>query len=72
MNILKAQPKVLNIRKWLEKNKGGKWKYDGHGSWNCDDGDRSVRRVSMDCMDECSPVGYYLYGCDDHGWVYFR
>lgn len=60
-----------NITKWLEKHKGGKWKYDGNGSWWCDDGERHVSRVALDCMDEDGPTRYYLYGGDQPGWLYF-
>lgn len=72
MNILESRkPKAISISKWLKKNKGGNWIYDGTASWWCDDNKRHVSRVAMDCMEEDGPVGYYLYGCEDHGWVYF-
>lgn len=67
--LLKA--KRLNISKWLEKHKGGKWTYDRQGAWWCDDGKRHVWRVAMDFTDEDGPAGYHLYGGDSPGWIYF-
>lgn len=65
------QVKPFNISKWLAKNKGGKWKYDGKCCWWCDDGKRHVARVAMDCMDENSPAGYCLYSDKNSEWIYF-
>lgn len=59
-----------SIAKWLAKNKGGKWTYDGHATWWCDDGVRHMSRVAMS-MDENDPrYGYHLYGGDNPGWVF--
>ena len=57
--IVRTKSKV----KLLEKALGGKWTYDGHCSWNCDDG-RHVSRCSagVDEWDnELGPAQYYLY-----------
>ena len=63
--------KRLNKTQWLNKNRGGNWTYGGNAVWFCDDGVRHVSRVAMDCMDENSPAGYYLYGGDAPGWIHF-
>ena len=68
--MLDCHPRKINKTKYLEKYYGGKWKYDGHGSWWCDDDKRSVTRVStcmMDsrCDDSCKcPVACWMYGDD--------
>ena len=62
--------KPIGISAWLRKNMGG-WKYDGKASWWCDDGERHVSRVATDIHDENGPPGYYLYGDESPGWVYF-
>jgi hypothetical protein len=49
--------------KLLEKCLGGKWAYDGHCSWNSDDG-KHVSRCSagVDEWDnELGPAQYFLY-----------
>lgn len=72
MNILKLKSRRINITKWLKDNKGGSWKYDGHCCWRCSDGKRHVARVAMDFTDDYNgPSGYYLYGGDNPGWLYF-
>jgi len=48
----------------LSKEYGGKWRYDGIGTWECNDGTRYVNRtVGCDCDGECNhPPHYWLYG----------
>lgn len=43
---------------------GGTWKYDGRGSWWCDDGRRHISRVQgCSCDGDCNhPSVLYLYG----------
>jgi hypothetical protein len=56
--------KRVNKTAWLRENKGGEWKYDGTGTWWCDDGIRHVSRTSSCCFDvycKCPPQ-YWLYG----------
>jgi hypothetical protein len=52
----------MSIAKQLEKNLGGKWKYDCMSTWWCDDGKRHVSRCSsmFDDEDRCPPQ-YWLY-----------
>jgi hypothetical protein len=69
--LLWARAVRLNISAWLAKNKGGTWRYDNHGSWWCDDNKRHVSRVALDCMNENSGAGYYLYGDDTPERLYF-
>lgn len=71
-NFINLKPRRLNIAQWLRKNKGGNWKYNNNGSWICDDELRYVLRVAMDFTEEGGPVGYYLYGGDNPGWIYFN
>jgi hypothetical protein len=54
----------INKTKLLEKEFGGKWKYDNHATWWCDDNKRHVARVqSCHCDDICNhPSVYYMYG----------
>ncbi len=59
-----------SIASWLTKNKGGKWTYDHHATWWCDDGIRHVSRVAMDATEEDGAYGYHLYGGDDPGWLF--
>lgn len=56
------EPRRLNIAKWLEKNKGGKCRFDGRNTWRCDDGKRYVAMVSGDFYSEDALGCYYLYG----------
>jgi len=63
--------KRLSISKWLSKNKGGVWKYDGYSSWWCDDEKRHLARVALDASDENSGAGYVLYGDEKPEWVHF-
>jgi len=35
--------KLVSTVKYLHEKLGGKWKYAGHDSWECDDGKRVVR-----------------------------
>lgn len=37
--------KVESTVKYLARKFGGKWRYEGHGAWECDDGNRYVWRV---------------------------
>ena len=58
--------KVISMVKLLRDNLGGKWKYRPGGIWECNDGERTVRRNCMcdhdgDC--NCIPT-YHLYGKD--------
>lgn len=58
----------LSKVKQIEAVYGGKWKYDGWCTWNCDDGKRYVVRCSpgVDQWDnEDGPSQYWLYG-DEH------
>jgi hypothetical protein len=73
IHLLKRPLKPMSISRWLEENKGGKWKYDNHATWWCDDDERHVSRVAKDFSDDSGtgPVGYYLYGGASPGWVYF-
>ena len=61
-----------SISKWLGQKFGGKWCYDYHGSWWCDDNLRHVSRYSD--LDECEnivgPPRYCLYTPDKTKWVY--
>ncbi len=41
---MNQQRKHQNISKFLEKNYGGKWNYDGFSGWWCDDKKRFVFR----------------------------
>jgi hypothetical protein len=46
----------------LEKNLGGKWKYDGCASWWCDDGRRHVSRCcNMFDDEDTGSSQYWLY-----------
>jgi len=56
--------KLINISANLSKKYGGKWKYDHHGSWWCDDDKRFVRACSMcGCDEPCGhATSYFLYG----------
>jgi len=45
----------------LTEKYGGKWKYDGTSSWNCDDGKRHVARTAGCLHDEYAPTQYWLY-----------
>lgn len=67
------KPKLFNVTRWLNKHKGGNWKYDGSATWWCDDKVRHMSRVCMDSSrdDGGGPVGYYLYGGSNPGWVHF-
>ena len=49
---------------------GGKWKYNGFGRWDCDDGIRYVFRCcslddSQPAREWIRPVQYWLYGAGD-------
>ena len=53
----------MTVTKHLEKNLGGKWKYDGHTAWWCDDEKRYVARTAdlYNGDDEYAPPSYWLY-----------
>ena len=57
--------RVKSIAKRLGEHLGGKWTYDRHSSWWCDDGKRHVARCSPgtdDRDEQLGPPMYYLYG----------
>jgi hypothetical protein len=68
--------KAVSVVSILSKRLGGKWKYRG-GTWECDDGIRTVR----DVLTEVDHTGEYtgasqkcLYYRDGHKspeWIYF-
>lgn len=60
----------VNIKKWLESSKGGRWRYDGTSQWMCDDGIRRVSRVSMGFSEDHNETGYCLYGNDKPEWIF--
>lgn len=57
------KPKLSSHTRYLNKKYGGTWKYDGQGTWSCDDNKRSVTRCSSClCDGPCAhPAIYYLY-----------
>ena len=67
-------PRVRSRSQALSKMYGGKWKYDGMATWNCDDGVRSVVRT-CGCSgdsDRCTCLtNYYLYGAGNAEAVFF-
>jgi len=59
--------KPKNISKWLGDRYGGKWTYDKHYSWHCDDNERRVCRCSAlspqhDGDDDSFRIVYWMYG----------
>lgn len=69
-SLLGLKIQKVNITQWLNKHEGGKWKYDGHATWWCDDGERHLSRVAMDFTDEDCWTGYHLYGGKNPRWIY--
>ena len=64
-------PKAISFTTLFHKKFGGKWKYDGRGTWNCDDRKRFIQRVSgCTCDYDCDhPSQMYLYGDGVPVWV---
>ena len=62
-SLLPLAVRVKSKTKLLEKFLGGKWTYDGHCSWNCDNGSHVSRcSAGVDEWDnELGPAQYYLY-----------
>jgi hypothetical protein len=60
-----AEYNMKTYTKLLNEQLGGTWKYDGVGSWRCDDNKRHVSRVSagVDEWDNSvGPAQKWLYG----------
>lgn len=57
-------PKPIPWTKYFKQKYGGKWKYDCHGTWICNDGKRFINRVAgCSCDGDCDhPSRMYLYG----------
>ena len=53
--------KHINISKFLEKNYGGKWNYDGFSGWWCNDNKRFVFRKKLIINNTTSKI-YKMYG----------
>jgi len=55
-------PKRRNKSQYLTKKYGGRWEYDGHTTWHCNDG-RYVMRCSagVDEFDNDLGSQYWLY-----------
>lgn len=64
-----------NITQWLNKYKGGHWKYDRKiFTWTCDDNIRYVHKVgNIDENDNIINISYCMYYSDSRQrpeWIY--
>jgi hypothetical protein len=55
--------KPKSITQFLNTNYGGIWKYNGLGSWDCDDGKRYVNRHAeyIDDVGDAHGTRYVIY-----------